>query len=665
MPPPTPLPGASYPVAPPAIGFPLTEPSSGKLTAMGREMFTQLWAAIGGAGGVVPSIQELQAEVAIIFGMHGDGTLSADGVLTVTKTNGVAFGPYATATTLPIATVAAVGVVKPDGTTITIDPDGTIHSAGGGGVSITASTGIVVTPSPITGTGTVGLATVADSTLLANVSGGVAAPTPQTLSAVFDHVLGNTRGDLIYRGASAWSALAPGATANLPLVTGGAGADPAWATNVNVPGWLNVGSTAAPANTTPGDVTGLRLFIGDNPAGGTRISAYYDVTAFPAGSSVAFNFFARGAADPGGTTVLSAANLISEITGGNNANQLFGFKAEAWMAGTGTLNLGVAQSIVFRNLAAGTTTDARALNASVLASAGTITTAQALYAGPPSISGSGAVGTAYGARIKGQKVTGVTKGYGVYSEGTSDLNVIAGATTIGSAVDPAASVALDVVSTTGAFRPPSMTTTQRLALTPLNGMVVYDSTLNQFYAYQNSLWIPIIWASGGTARNSAQFNVIITSQLTASAACHGNIMKPAVNITVTGAGFSMTTVTGGVYAVGIAPYDTGTNKITAAPTYTTTYTETAGAAHTPVFLNFPTPVTLTGGTSYIVFMIRTDSTSSVGQTMDYSTGLQTAPAFYVPATGTLAILASLAPTTSDTWTVTGTGVRNLNFAYQL
>lgn len=35
--------------------------------------------------------------------------------------------------TLPIATTSAVGVVKPDGTTITIDPDGTIHAVGGSG----------------------------------------------------------------------------------------------------------------------------------------------------------------------------------------------------------------------------------------------------------------------------------------------------------------------------------------------------------------------------------------------------------------------------------------------------------------------------------------------------------------------------------------------------
>jgi hypothetical protein len=35
--------------------------------------------------------------------------------------------------TIPVATTSSVGLVKPDGTTVTIDPDGTIHSTGGGG----------------------------------------------------------------------------------------------------------------------------------------------------------------------------------------------------------------------------------------------------------------------------------------------------------------------------------------------------------------------------------------------------------------------------------------------------------------------------------------------------------------------------------------------------
>jgi len=87
-------------------------------------------------------------------------------------------------------------------------------------------TGTGLTGGPITLTGTVALASIATGNVLANVSGGSAAPTPNTPSSVLD-VIGSTRGDVLYRGASGWSALAPG-TAGQILSTGGAGADPSW-----------------------------------------------------------------------------------------------------------------------------------------------------------------------------------------------------------------------------------------------------------------------------------------------------------------------------------------------------------------------------------------------------------------------------------------------------
>lgn len=48
---------------------------------------------------------------------------------------------------------------------------------------------------------------------------------------------------------------------------------------------------------------------------------------------------------------------------------------------------------------------------------------------------------------------------------------------------------LELQSTTGAFLLPRMTTTQRNALAPLaNGMMVYDSTANDTYAYEAGAW---------------------------------------------------------------------------------------------------------------------------------------------------------------------------------
>ena len=49
--------------------------------------------------------------------------------------------------------------------------------------------------------------------------------------------------------------------------------------------------------------------------------------------------------------------------------------------------------------------------------------------------------------------------------------------------------ALDVSSTTGAFIVPRMTEAQRDALTAVNGMIIYNTTDNQFNFYENGTWV--------------------------------------------------------------------------------------------------------------------------------------------------------------------------------
>ena len=49
--------------------------------------------------------------------------------------------------------------------------------------------------------------------------------------------------------------------------------------------------------------------------------------------------------------------------------------------------------------------------------------------------------------------------------------------------------ALDINSTTGALIVPRMTTTQRNALTAVNGMIIYNTTTNQFNFYENGTWV--------------------------------------------------------------------------------------------------------------------------------------------------------------------------------
>jgi hypothetical protein len=54
---------------------------------------------------------------------------------------------------------------------------------------------------------------------------------------------------------------------------------------------------------------------------------------------------------------------------------------------------------------------------------------------------------------------------------------------------PAASAKLEISSTTGAFLLPRMTTTERNALTAVNGMRIYNTTTNQFEAYEAGAWV--------------------------------------------------------------------------------------------------------------------------------------------------------------------------------
>ena len=105
--------------------------------------------------------------------------------------------------------------------------DPTWAPGGSGLTSIAAGTGIDTGGAAITSTGTVALAAVADSSLLANVSGASAAPTPQSLSAILDHILTSARGTILARNIGGWVGLAPG-TAGYYLKTQGSGADVMW-----------------------------------------------------------------------------------------------------------------------------------------------------------------------------------------------------------------------------------------------------------------------------------------------------------------------------------------------------------------------------------------------------------------------------------------------------
>jgi hypothetical protein len=125
----------------------------------------------------------------------------------------------------------------------------------------------------------------------------------------------------------------------------------------------------------------------------------------------------------------------------------------------------------------------------------------------------------------------------------------------------------------------------------------------------------------------------------------------SANINLFHASMVLTTVTGGVYKLGIAPFDTSTHKITAAPTYAdAAFTETAGAVRLVSF-KWAAGVTLTASTNYLIFLVRTDSTTTVGITANFTTSSNCSDGIILNETGAAAHLASVAPATTDTWTM--------------
>jgi len=94
------------------------------------------------------------------------------------------------------------------------------------------------------------LPSISNNSVLGNNSGGTAVPSTLSATNVLDFI-GTTQGQILYRNASAWVALAPG-TSGQVLATGGAAANPAWQT---VSGTGTVTSVATNNGITGGAIT--------------------------------------------------------------------------------------------------------------------------------------------------------------------------------------------------------------------------------------------------------------------------------------------------------------------------------------------------------------------------------------------------------------------------
>lgn len=157
---------------------------------------------------------------------------------------------------IPAGGLTGQGLVKQSNTNY----DTIWNTVSGFGTVQEVDTGTGLTGGPITLTGTVSLAPITSHTVLANITGGSAAPIPNTPTSILD-LIGATQGDILYRNASNWTVLAPGSNGQI-LTSGGPSANPAWSAvgsgtvtsvGLSLPGIFTVSGSPV---TTTGTLTG-------------------------------------------------------------------------------------------------------------------------------------------------------------------------------------------------------------------------------------------------------------------------------------------------------------------------------------------------------------------------------------------------------------------------
>lgn len=179
----------------------------------------------------------------------------------------------------------------------------------------------------------------------------------------------------------------------------------------------------------------------------------------------------------------------------------------------------------------------------------------------------------------------------------------------------------------------------------------YTGTISWYYAtdtgaltyYANGTWNSI-----STRPKLACPMSTLTLSNSQNFGSRGTIMTPSVAVTITDMFAMMTLVSGGHYQLGVAPWNTGTSKITGAPTYTAPIIAgSSGIASINGALS--APLTLTPGTAYVFFVVRTDVVGTTAMDVSFAGSNAQAPGFVPNTSNNCVKLASNGPTTSDTW----------------
>ena len=184
--------------------------------------------------------------VAAGAGLSG-GTITTTGTISL-PTTGVTAASYGSSSAVSTFTVDAYGrITAASNTNISVSAIGAVPTSR----TISTSSGISG-GGDLSANRTLSLTTIANNTLLGNVSGSSASPSQTTLTSLMDATLGNQQGDIIYRAGSIWTTLTPGSAGQV-LASGGTGANPYW---LSVSGVGTVTSVNASGGTTGFSFTG-------------------------------------------------------------------------------------------------------------------------------------------------------------------------------------------------------------------------------------------------------------------------------------------------------------------------------------------------------------------------------------------------------------------------
>ncbi len=142
------------------------------------------------------------------------------------------------------------------------------------------------------------LPSIGTLTVLANTTGGSAVPAADSVSAILDACVGSTQGDILYRGASTWSVLAPGSSGNV-LTSGGAAANPSWT------------SPSGSGTVTSVTFTGDGTVLSSTPSSAVTGSGTFDATLANQSANVVLAGPASGSAAAPTFRALSGADVIA------------------------------------------------------------------------------------------------------------------------------------------------------------------------------------------------------------------------------------------------------------------------------------------------------------------------------------------------------------------